>query len=299
MNLNKLSFRDKQFFRKVFCLTTHELSVYAFENIYIWHKLFEIYWTEIKNNLFLFFRDKIGCFLYLPPLGKRIKPEAIVESFRIMDKFNKNQAISRIENVEAKDLLVYQHLGYRHRFKSYDYLCQRSSLVELKGERFKSKRACINYFTKNYKSRYLEFIPEYSNDCIHLYKSWLEGRRLQNKDHIYKEMLLDNLSCLQILLSDYRNLNFIGRVVEVDNQIRGFSFGFELNKETFCILFEIADLSFKGLSQYIFREFCAEVKKYKYINIMDDLGLENLRAVKMSYRPVRLIPSYIVTRKDG
>jgi hypothetical protein len=126
----------------------------------------------------------------------------------------------------------------------------------------------------------------------------MKDRQIQNKDPIYRGMLLDNLSCLQILLNDYKNLNLVGRLIKVDNQVKGFSFGFQLNKDTFCILFEIADLSFKGLSQYIFRQFCAEVKKYKYINIMDDLGLENLKTVKMSYRPVKLIPSYIITRKD-
>jgi hypothetical protein len=298
MKLNKLSLKDRRLFIKMLSLTTRELSVYTFENIYIWHRLFDICWAKIEDNLCLFFKDKIGCFLYLPPLGERIKPEVILESFKIMDKFNKNQAVSRIENVEAKDSLFYRRLGYKSVFKSYDYLCQRASLVELRGDSFKSKRACINYFTKNYKSQYLEFIPEYSGDCVNLYRKWMKDRQIQNKDPIYRGMLLDNLSCLQILLNDYKNLNLVGRLIKVDNQVKGFSFGFQLNKDTFCILFEIADLSFKGLSQYIFRQFCAEVKKYKYINIMDDLGLENLKTVKMSYRPVKLIPSYIITRKD-
>jgi len=299
MNLNKLSLKDKGLFLKLLSLTAHELSVYAFQNVYIWHNLFDIYWAKIQNNLCLFFKDKIGCFLYLPPLGERIKPEVIAKAFEIMDKFNGNQALSRIENVEEKDLSFYQHLGYSFRFKSYDYLCERSSLVELRGNRFKSKRACVNYFTKNYKFRYIDFIPRYSNDCINLYKSWMNARQVENTDRVYRGMLLDNLSCLQILLSDYRNLDLVGKVVEIDNQIKGFSFGFELNKDTFCILFEITDLSFKGLSQYIFRQFCAEAKKYKYINIMDDSGLENLKNVKMSYRPDRFVPSYIITRRNG
>jgi len=78
-----------------------------------------------------------------------------------------------------------------------------------------------------------------------------------------------------------------------------FTFGFKLNKDTFCILYEITDLSIKGLSQFIFRQFCSELKNHRYINIMDDSGLVNLKRVKLSYHPQRTIPSYTVTREDS
>jgi len=58
-------------------------------------------------------------------------------------------------------------------------------------------------------------------------------------------------------------------------------------------------LAFKGLSQYIFRRFCEDLKGYKYINITDDSGLESLKAVKESYRPLRLIPAFIAARENG
>jgi uncharacterized protein len=72
-----------------------------------------------------------------------------------------------------------------------------------------------------------------------------------------------------------------------------------LDKDTFCILYEITDLTIKGLSQFIFRQFCSELKDYRYINVMDDSGLENLKRVKLSYRPLKVIPAYIVKRKDA
>lgn len=297
MKLNRLSLKDKQLLKRFLNLTTHELSVYGFENIYIWERLFDIYWTVIKNHLCLFFQDKIGCFLYLPPLGKTSSPEVLDQVFRIMDKFNKNPALSRIENVEEKDRAFYQDLGYECRYKSSEYLCLRSALAGLKGDRFKSKRSCINYFTKNYSFEYLDYSCDYKDGCLQLYKDWMKSRKLQDTDPVYKGMLGDNLLCLHVLLRDYKDLDLIGRVIKIDSRIKGFTFGFRLNKETFCVLFEIADLSFKGLSQYIFRRFCEELKKYRYINIMDDSGLDNLKRVKLSYRPVSLIASYIVQRK--
>ena len=106
----------------------------------------------------------------------------------------------------------------------------------------------------------------------------------------------DSLNCLKLLLKDCGYLGITARIVKIDNEIKAFTFGYKLNKDTFCILYEITDLTVKGVAQFIFRVFCEELKDYKYINIMDDSGLENLKVVKLSYHPVRLIPGYIAKR---
>jgi len=109
-------------------------------------------------------------------------------------------------------------------------------------------------------------------------------------------MLRDSKIALETMLKSYKYLDMVGRIVTVDSKFKAFTFGFELNHETFCILYEITDLSINGLAQFIFRQFSRELN-YKYINTMDDSFLENIKKVKLSYRPSRLIPSYIIKRK--
>ena len=88
-------------------------------------------------------------------------------------------------------------------------------------------------------------------------------------------------------------LGLVGRVVWIDGEIRGYTFGYPLNVDTFCILFEVTDLKIKGLAQFIYREFCKELMDtYRWMNAMDDSGLENLKRVKNAYHPIQLIPSY-------
>ena len=299
MKLNRVSLKDKKIFRQYLNLTEHELSVYAFQNIYIWRGLFDIYWAIIGNNLCIFFKDKMGCFLYLPPQGNKVNPAVIGKAFMVMDEFNKNKDISRIENIEQKDMPDYRNLGYAIIDKSSDYLCKRADLAQLKGNRFKSKRACFNYFMKNYRFEYLPFALKYRDSCLRLYNLWMTERKTKNKDALYQGMLRDSRICLKILLEDYSDLGFTGRLVRIGGEVKAFSFGFKINPDTFCILYEITDLSIQGLAQFIFRQFCSELKDYRYINIMDDSGLENLKKVKLSYSPVRLIPSYIIKRKDA
>lgn len=316
VKFNKLTLKDKKLFTEFLELKAHYLSSYAFVNIYIWKGLFEIYWMRVKDSLCVFFKDRLGCFLYLPPLSKGPRSEIIKEVFIIMDIFNKNKDISRIENVEDKELSFYKKLGYEYKEKPGDYLCQRMDLVHLKGNKFKSKRSCFNYFTKHYEFEYLPFSLEYKQECLKLYDRWMTKRKLANKDNVYQGMLEDSRNCLKILMDDYQYLDVIGRVLKIKNEteaftpleksnksnknsLTGFTFGFKLNKDTFCILYEITDLSIKGLAQFIFKEFCRELSSYKYINIMDDSGLANLKKTKLSYHPQRLIPNYIVTRKDA
>lgn len=297
MKLNKLTLKHKKLFNKFLNKTRHELSVYAFENIYIWKELFDIRWLVIENNLCIFFKDDIGCFMYLAPLGKT-NAEVIREAFEVMDKFNKNKTVSRIENIEAKDIAFYKGLGYDCRVKSYDYVCLRSDLVKLQGNKFKSKRSSFNFFLKHYEPRYTPFSIKHREDCLQLYNRWRKAREKLFQDTIYQGMLIDSLNCLKAVLNNFNELNLTARVVKIKQQINAFTFGFKLNPDTFCILYEITDLSIKGLAQFIFRTFCSELRDYKYINLMDDSGLENLKRVKLSYQPLRLIPAYIAKRYE-
>jgi hypothetical protein len=215
-----------------------------------------------------------------------------------MDSFNKNKEISRLENIEEPELSFYEQLGYECGFKSYDYICLREDLVSLRGDRFKSKRASLNYFTKHYNFTYLPFSLGDAQACMSLYNLWRKQRSRSCQDRLYQGMLQDGLRCLEVLLRDFKSLGLVGRVVKVNGKIKAFSFGYKLNERTFCVLYEITDLDIKGLAQFIFQRFSSELESFKYINIMDDSGLENLKRVKNSYKPVRLAGAYIAKRRN-
>jgi hypothetical protein len=300
MQLESLRLEDKAIFQKYLGLSRHELSAYSFANIYIWKGLFDIRWAIIQGHICVFFRDKIGCFLYLAPLAKNLKPEAMHKAFEIMDGLNQNPEVSRIENIEEKELLFYRSLGYRCRPKYPEYLYLGKDLAGLSGNKFKSQRASYNYCIKHHAVEFLPFaFRRHRQACHKLHDLWIKRRWLRNPDPLYRGMLADSRKCLEVLLKDYRGLGLVGRVACIGKEVSAFTFGFKLSPDTFCILYEITDLTVKGLSQFIFRQFCREQDDCKYVNIMDDSGLENLKRVKNSYRPARLVPAYIVTRENA
>jgi len=296
MKLNKLTLKDQGVFNQYLAFTRHELAAFSFANIYIWRAIFNIQWVLIENSLCIFFRDKIGCFLYLPPLEKERHPNVIKQAFTIMDSVNKNKDISRIENVGQEDLEYYRALGYLCHQKYPDYLCSRSDLAFLKGNKFKSQRASCNYFVKHYSSEALKLKLKHKTGCLNLFNDWIKDRKAHCQEDLYCGMLDDNRKVIKEALSNYKQLKLEGIVVKVNKQIEGFTFGYKLNHNTFCVLYEITNLSIRGLAQYIFHRFSLGLEDYSNINIMDDSGLDNLRKVKLSYKPGRLISAYIATR---
>jgi hypothetical protein len=224
-------------------------------------------------------------------------PEVISRVFEILGELNKNQEFAHLENIEEKDLDFYRKLGFECSLKSHDYILSQQELSGLRGNKYKSKRAGYNYFIKNFDFSYKELTPKDRMECIELYSLWEKERKRANIDSLYQKMLEDSRISLKEALGSYSKLGFKGAKVQVNKEAKAFTFGFALNKETFCILYEITDLAIKGLAQFIFSRFAQELKDYKYINIMDDSGLDNLKKVKLSYYPTRLAPAYIVRRR--
>ncbi len=296
MKINSLTLKDRKLFAGYLGLARQELSAYSFVNIYIWKELFEISWAVVRHSLCVFFRDKIGTFMYLPPLAKEINPAALEECFSFMDSRNKNREVSRIENIHARDIQEYKKLGYEVYQKPGEYLYKIKSLAELKGRPYKSKRACANYFLKNYKFEYRPYAGKDKAACLRLYDCWAGERKKQNTDPLYQWMLQDSKKSLLAALKDYPSLGLEGKVVKIAGKLQAFTLGFPLNADTFCVIYEITNLKYRGLAQFIFMRFCRDLGQYKFINAMDDSGLENLKRVKLSYRPAKVVPAYICRR---
>jgi hypothetical protein len=294
LTLKEISLDDRELFSRYLQFSPHELAVYAFENIYMWKNLYRVTWDILDDHLCIFFTDPQGTFLYLPPLAPEVRPEVVAEVFEFLDAVNRNKAVTRIEYVEEADAEWFRGLGYDCSVMSHDYLYVTDQLVHLQGNSYKAKRACVNYFSKNYTYEVCDYVDELREECLALYQHWAAQRRANCNDPVYCGMMEDSFVTLQTVLNDFNQLECRGKVVRVDGDIKAFTIGYQLSPEAMCVLFEITDLSVKGLAQFIFREFCAELSAYRQINAMDTLGMENLDTVKLSYRPVRLAPAYAV-----
>ena len=90
-------------------------------------------------------------------------------------------------------------------------------------------------------------------------------------------------------------LHLAGSVVRSQGKICGYTFGYWLDRKTWCVLLEVADRTIPGAAQYLFRESCRQALSdgAQFINTMDDSGLAGLRKSKDAYHPVARIQSFI------
>jgi len=307
MQLRPLTLDDKPIFEAYARRTYTFLSGYAFAPLYVWRELFQFYWTLLDNHFCVFAKQGDDYFMPILPLGiseyrRSCQPRAsrtlnvVQEAYRFMLESNRNPHIARIENVPQEMLSFFEKHGFCTTLKETEYLYETEALGRLSGNRYKSKRHAYNAFVAHYPSSTLSpYCTDDRDECFALYDTWHTARASKCDDAIYRAMLDDSRIAHQLGVSHAEALGLLGRVVRINGEIRGYTFGYSLNVDMFCVLFEIADLGTKGLAQFIYREFCKELMDtYRWINAMDDSALENLKRVKRSYHPVRLIPSYNV-----
>ena len=304
MRLQPLTLNDKPIFDAHAHRTCTRLSHYAFAPLYVWKEHFQFYWTRLVEHLCIF--AKQGEDYFMPILPIPCDPEnqnyrnVIRTAYQLMLESNRNPHIARIENVPQALGTFFQKDGFRTTLKETEYLYETETLSDLRGNRFKSKRNAYNAFIERYPSA--EFRPYRATDrdaCLARYDAWHAARVATCKDAIYCAMLADSRSANRIAITYAEALGLFGKVVCIDREIQGYTFGYPLNADTFCVLFEITDLEIKGLAQFIYREFCKElVGTYRWINAMSDSGLDNLKRVKRSYHPIQLIPSYNVVSRE-
>lgn len=286
---------EKSFIRK-----NSSLSAYGFPGLFGWLDFFDFEIREMRDTVCVFAGHPLGTFMYFPPMGPAVSPETVRECFALMEERNGGKGVSRIENAGPEDMGLFDRTQFDVVLKGHDYCYSREDIAGLKGGSFKSRRSSYNRFVKNYPFAWRPFEPSMRFECIALYDRWAEYKRGRATDEVYRHMLDENRPVHDVLMEHSENLGLTGRVVCVGGRITGYTFGFALNSTTFCVLLEITDPAVKGLPAFIFREFCRdpELQPYPFINAMDDFGMAGVAQTKRLFRPVFLLPSYVISRKD-
>ena len=270
------------------------LSSRALVNVFAWSDVFDFTMDEVDDNFLIFARQHQAEFLYCPPLGDAISPRAVTAAFSRM-----KGGAARIEAVAEGEIAAFDGARYRAHVQGEEYCYERARIAALAGNDYHSKRSDVNGFIRRHKPLIRVFHPDDAMACLDLFDRWLDNRRASYEDDIYRAMLVENRLVHRRLILSAARLGLVGRVVEVQGEIAGYTFGYVLNGETFCVALEVAAPGLKGLPAFIFREFCADpaVVPYKFINAMDDFGMPSVARAKRSWRPSHMEKVYSICLK--
>jgi len=278
------------------------LSGFSFVSIFAWCDFFDFEFKMINEDLCIFAHGELGCFLYLPPLGKSFDLSTIELAFTHMTKGGALKPVNRIENIPENLLLSFGRDSYNQYLKPAEYVYRKEDLIALKGNAYKSQRHDCNYFQAHQGGySFVSYTDADFAPCMELYERWAHHRALGNSDEVYRSMLQENSQVHARLLKFWKDLGLVARVLKVEDRIIGYTFGFALDENTFCIYAEITDLKSQGSAAFMFKSFCAdqELTPFNRINTMDDFAMPNVARVKQAYHPSELISSYTVSLKNG
>jgi hypothetical protein len=174
-------------------------------------------------------------------------------------------------------------------------------LIALKGNAYKSQRHdCNCFYTRHAMHYFLPYIDADFDSCMGLFECWAANRAKTNTDEVYRSMLQENRLVHARLLKYWQPLGLIIRVLKLDGKVIGYTFGFALDEDTFCVYAEIADLKFPGIAAYMIKSFCADrqLAAFSRINTMDDFAMPKVAQAKQAYHPSELISSYTISLKS-
>ena len=266
----------------------------GFANNFIWMSRMSGFYALIDDCFCLFALNGNVLSLLLPPLGDVGKQAgALKHCFDIMDTYNQGSGDSAVEFVDQEFVLNHglekgsDHWSLEPQFDDYVYLT--CDLIELSGNAYKNKRNEINQFLRAYPSYRLERLESRHHEGIRdLLGLWvsdrLRGMQGASVVSFIETVELERMS-IERALHHYDALGLEGLCLVIDGRIEGFTLGERITGKVASILIEKTNFAITGAAQFLFREFSRSLSDCPYTNVGDDLGLENLRRVKMSYRP--------------
>jgi hypothetical protein len=291
--------------RKTITSFTHDSEFlncdFAFANMCSWRFLYDSAYTVTDGFLFIrFYVEEKGKkhSVYMFPLGNgdlrqaidRIEKDAQTMGFPLMLLGLTPKSLNLLDSLFPGQFIYTPERDY------FDYIYHREDLIQLTGKKYQSKRNHINKFKKQYEYAYLPITPDIAPQCMELERTW-QKNNIHDKNK--KNLLLEQRS-MAFAISHFNDLGLLGGVITVNGKIIAFTYGSPVNKYTFGIHVEKADIEYEGIYSVINQEFALQIpEQYNYINREEDLGLPGLRKSKLSYHPAILLEkSTAVKRTD-
>jgi hypothetical protein len=177
-----------------------------------------------------------------------------------------------------------------HRDGDRDYVYTVEKMSTYGGRKLHKKRNLLKQFVDMHRHDSLPLTLARLGDARFILDDWMAMSGMKPDD-------TDYAPCREAL-DRYEELVLCGGIYYADGEPAGFVLGEEVGEDTFVLHFAKARTKFKGVYQFMFNNFAKILpRKYKYLNLEQDLDRENLRIFKSSYVPELLLTKARVSLK--
>jgi uncharacterized protein len=295
-DFKKLELSDRE---EVKAFTSHYAgySDFNFTSMWCWTGKNELELSRFQNNLIVKFCDYIygkEFYSYLgkdnvSELAKKLLDHSLSKGLEPILKLVPEDAIAGLDRAIFK---------IEESLDNFDYILDINALIEMKGQKLHNHAG----FKRRFSETHGDFIQsqvfnscggEYLVELTQLAELWIKNKIRESKEVTPEPEIvaLKRICELEDSIDDFKILT-----VSHDNKIIAFTIDELLEGEYAIRHFMKADTSYKGIYSYLVSESAQmlTLSGKKYLNIEQDLGLDNLRQAKKSYRPIAYLKKYTV-----
>lgn len=248
--------------------------------------------SMLNNNLVICLPD----YLTGKPIYSILGNHKIEETIDIL--MEKNEQLRLVPEIIVKNL---QNKNYRIKQdrNNFDYIYSLRSLSRMSGKDYKKKRNKANTFFKAQTGSELvvscsNTVDEsLSNEIIKLDKKWSKINQQPPKEAAYER------KAMKTILDSFTKLNCSITTITSSGELVAFSIN-EIINEIYAICHFEKALTIKHQHIYTFlaREVAKDLAKHgcQLVNWEQDLGIPGLRRSKMSYKPVKMLKKYTISK---
>ncbi|MDR2018294.1 MAG: phosphatidylglycerol lysyltransferase domain-containing protein [Syntrophobacterales bacterium] len=283
---------DRSVFTRILKEYQPETSEWTFTNLFIWRDHYRFRWS-VYGNLLIITGEQDGTGAYvMQPMGPPPRRDTALTVLKWLRK-EEGVSLPTIERVDAQmieELHGAPGLFIEPTHDHYDYVYLRDDLVQLAGNKYRTKRNRINRITRNHSFTFEPLEERHLEACLELQSNWCEVRRSEED-----LSLLGEWGAIQEAMENFEALGLQGGVITIGGKVKAFSVGEMLNDATAVIHIEKANPEISELYTIINQRCAQECWNVRYINREQDLGIPGLREAKLSYHPHHMAPKYRVT----
>ncbi|UCD02537.1 MAG: DUF2156 domain-containing protein [Promethearchaeota archaeon] len=151
----------------------------------------------------------------------------------------------------------------------------------------------LHKFLDNYEYVFQLLTANHVEKCRELQLEWCIMRACTEDESLEAEQ-----DAIYEALDNFETLGFSGGLLCVEDKCAAYTFGEMLNERTLVIHIEKAHAEYQGsyqaINNLLLKNCCVDAI---YVNREQDLGIEELRRAKESYKPLRMIKKGIIYKK--
>ncbi|MDR1068864.1 MAG: phosphatidylglycerol lysyltransferase domain-containing protein [Clostridiales Family XIII bacterium] len=305
---NKITVEDRRLLEEYLNGYSYRTSGLCFTSLYMWREINQFSWRMFGDYLCIAAADNLepemGMSFMFPPLTRTgcYEPAKLRETVLAAKDYFASKGeefvmmLVPFHMIEVFERAMPGEFTFEADRPNFDYVYDKTELIELKGKKFHGKKNHLNYFLNHYEYEYAELTEDRAGEAMAFIRAFNERKNLQDAHE--RELLEMEEHAMKDVFLNLNEVGYITGVILIDGKIQALSIGGRLGKKTVTVHVEKANTEFRGLYQAINNEYCRHLPdNISLVNREEDMGIAGLRKAKLSYQPVKLIEKNIIRLK--